>query len=116
MSADPTFNKRVHKVVRAHDKMRLNGVVHRVGPDGLIRSRPRLIRPAFPLRGALLIVALFMAFKSILFAQMGAGNYVAQVNDLRQGSFVERAGAVLMQEDPLTRALGGYLKPYFFQR
>jgi hypothetical protein len=56
------------------------------------------------LQGSLLIAIFFIAFKSILFAQMGAGNYAEKVADLRQGSFVEQAGAVLMQDDPVTLA------------
>jgi len=116
MTIDASLDKRLDKVVRNHQRMRRNGVVHRVGRDGLIRSRPRLIRPRFPVKGALIIVALFLAFKSLLFAQMGSGNYALQVEELRAGSVVEQAGAVLMQEDPITVAAGGYLKQFFFQR
>lgn len=116
MTIDASLNKRLRRVERTRERMRKNGVVYRVGPDGLIRSRPRLIRPQFPLRGALLIVVLFMAFKALLFAQMGAGNYALKVQDLRAGSPVEQIGAVLMQEEPVTVAIGGYLKQFFFQR
>ena len=115
MTIDASLDKRLNRVVRNHDRMRRNGVVHRVGKDGLIRSRPRLIRPRFPLKGALLIVVLFFAFKALLFAQLGAGNYGQKVEGLRSGSIVEQAGAVLMQEDPVTVAIGGFLKPVFFQ-
>jgi len=31
MTIDASLDKRLSKVVRAHDKMRRNGVVHRVG-------------------------------------------------------------------------------------
>ena len=116
MTIDASLDKRLRKVVRNHERMRANGVVHRVGRDGLIRSRPRLIRPRFPMKGVLIIAALFIAFKSLMFAQMGAGNYALKVEALRNGGMVERAGAVLMQEEPVTVALGGYLKQYFFQR
>lgn len=116
MTISASLDKRLRRVVRTHDRMRKNGVVHRVGPDGLIRSRPRLIRPRFPLKGLLVIAALFIAFKALLFAQMGAGNYALKVENLRNGSVVEQIGAVLMQEEPVTVAIGDYLKQYFFQR
>ncbi len=116
MTIDASLDKRLRRVVRTHERMRSNGVVHRVGRDGLIRSRPRLMRPRFPLKGVLLIAALLIAFKSLLFAQMGAGNYALKVEELRNGSIVEQAGAVIMQEEPVTVALGGYLKQFFFQR
>lgn len=115
MTIDASLDKRLRRVVRKHDKMRTNGVVHRVGRDGLIRSRPRLIRPRFPLKGVLVFAALFIAFKAILVAQLGAGNYALKVDDLRTGGFVEQAGAVLMQADPVTVALGDVLSPYFFK-
>ena len=115
MTIDANFDRRLNKVVRNRERMRRNGVVRRVGKDGLIRSRPRLVRPIFPLKGALLIAVLFIAFKALLFAQLGAGNYALKVEALRTGTIVEKAGAVLMQEEPVTRALGGYLKQFFFQ-
>ncbi len=115
MTIDASLDKRINKVVRNHERMRRNGVVRRVGKDGLIRSRPRLVRPAFPLKGAFLIVVIFFAFKALLFAQLGAGNYAEKVEGLRSGSVIEKAGAVLMQEDPVTVAVGGYLKQFFFQ-
>jgi len=116
MTIDASLNKRLNKVVRTHERMRTNGVVHRVGRDGLIRSRPRLIRPRFPVKGIIVLVALLIAFKSLMFAQLGAGNYALKIEELRGGSAVEQAGAFLMQEEPVTLALGGYLKQYFFQR
>jgi len=116
MTIDASLDKRLNKVVRNRERMRRNGVVHRVGKDGLIRSRPRLVRPLFPLKGALLLVVMFLAFKALLFAQLGAGNYAQKVEELRSGSAIEQAGAVLMQEEPVTVAVGGYLKQFFFQR
>lgn len=116
MTIDASLDKRLNRVVRNHERMRRNGVVHRVGRDGLIRSRPRLIRPRFPAKGIVIIVALLLAFKSLMFAQMGPGNYALQVEELRGGTLVDKAGAVIMQKDPATVALGGYLTQYFFQR
>ncbi|MGJ8609980.1 MAG: hypothetical protein ACSHWY_02725 [Octadecabacter sp.] len=115
MTIDASLNKRLNKVVRTHERMRKNGVVHRVGRDGLIRSRPRLIRPRFPIKGIVIIAALLLAFKALLFAQMGAGNYALKVDELRGGTAVQQVGAAIMQEEPVTVAIGGYLNQYFFQ-
>ncbi len=114
MTIDSRLDKRLNKIVRNHDRMRRNGVVHRVGKDGLIRSRPRLIKPEVPFRGIFIVLLLLFAFKALLYAQMGAGNYAAQVEELREGSVLQQAGAFVMQEDPLTVAVGGYLTQYFF--
>ena len=115
MTIDATLNKRLNRVVRKHEKMKMNGVVHRVGRDGLIQSRPRMMRLQFPVKGLLLTAAFLIAFKSLLFAQIGTGNYEAKVETLRAGTMLERVGSFVMQEDPVTTALGGYLKQFFFQ-
>lgn len=115
MTIDAQLNKRINRVVRKHNKMRTNGVVHRVGRDGLIRSRPRLIRPHLPLRGVAIIMILFFAFKAVLFAQLGSGNYQSRIDALQAGNAVERAGAFLMQREPVTEMLGGYLSTYVFK-
>lgn len=116
MTISSSLDKRLDKVVRQRAKMRRNGVVHRVGRDGLIRSRARFIRPRFPLQGALVIAVLFMAFKTLLFAQMGAVSYDARVAELRSGNALEQAGAVLMQQDRVSTTVGGLLQRYVFLR
>lgn len=116
MTIDAQLDKRLRKVVRNHDRMRRNGVVRKIGRDGLIRTRPRLVRPSVPVKGVFVLLALLLAFKSLLYAQMGSGNYALKIEALQVGTPVERMGAVIMQEDPLTVAIGGYLKQFVFQR
>lgn len=112
MTIDAQLNKRLDRVVRKHQRMKSNGVVHRVGRDGLIRSRPRLIRPRFPLKGAMIILALLIAFKAVLFAQLGASNYGLRVEQLKSGNIVEQIGAVVMQEDRVSVTLASYIQRY----
>jgi len=112
MSIDSGFEKRVGRVVRDHVRMRRNGAVHRVGKDGLIRARPRVARPRFPLRGILIVVLLGFAFKSVLWVHIGAAGYAERVEDLRAGTPVERVGAWLMQPDGVTVWIGSELRPY----
>ena len=109
MTIDASLDKRLHKIVRTLDRIRRNGVVHRVGRDGLIRSSPRLVRPRFPLKGALIVAALLIAFKALLFVQLGASSYALKVDELRGGSMVEQAGAFILQEERVTATLGGYI-------
>lgn len=112
MSIDAQFDKRVRKVVKTHDRMRRNGVVHRVGRDGLIVSRPRLARPRFPLRGVMIILLMGFLFKGLLWAQVGPDGYRDRVEALRGGSTVQQAGAWLMQEEAVTVWIGQTVRPY----
>ncbi|NBD30572.1 MAG: hypothetical protein GVY31_11115 [Alphaproteobacteria bacterium] len=112
MSFDAGFDKRVNRIVRTHDRIRRNGVVHRVGKDGLIVTRPRIARPRFPLRGVLIVVLLGFAFKGLLWAQIGAVSYNERVAQLREGTVVEKAGAWLLQEDAVTIWIGQQARPY----
>ncbi|MBT8411257.1 MAG: hypothetical protein KJP02_05610 [Octadecabacter sp.] len=115
MTIDANLDKRLHRIVRRHDRMKRNGVIHSVGRDGLIRTRPRLIRPAEPLRGVALAIGLLMLFKAALFAQVGPLAYDDRVEAMRSGSSLEQAGALLMQKEPVTVMLGGYMKTYVFR-
>jgi len=115
MTIDADLNKRLKRVVRKHERMKENGVVHSVGRDGLIRSRPRLFKFQFPIKSVMLVVALLVVFKAMIYAQSGAGEYVAQVEELRDGSTVEQVGAFIMQDEPVTVRLGGFLSQYFFK-
>ena len=116
MTIDASLNDRLRRIVRRHKKMKTNGVVHVVGSDGLIRTRPRLIRPQFPIRGAMLVVAMLILFKSVLYAQVGSLAYEARVDALRGGTWLDQAGAVVLQIEPVTEAVGQFLKPYLFQK
>lgn len=115
MTISVSLDRRIARVVRNHDRMRRKGVIRTVGADGLIRSRPRLVRPHVPVHGIVAIIILFFAFKALLFAQLGPNNYAVKIQDLRQGSIVEQAGAALMQEEILTVTLGGHLNRLFFR-
>lgn len=114
MTIDANLDKRLSRIVRRHERMKRNGVVHSVGRDGLIRTRPRLIRPSVPYRGVVVATVLLILFKAVLFAQMGAADYDARIETLRGGTSLEQAGALLLQKEPVTVMLGGYIAEYFF--
>ena len=100
-----TFDERLRRLTRKHRKM-ANGVVHRVGSDGLIRSYPRRRAPRFPLQGLAILIGAAFLFKAFLYATLGAAVYNDRVNLLWGGSIVEQGGAWVMQADPATVWLG----------
>ena len=79
-----------------------NGVVKTINSDGLIVAKPRLYRPRFPLKGLLAVLFLGFLFKGFLFAYLGEAEYVERVAALQGGSVLEKAGAWVMQPDPVT--------------
>jgi hypothetical protein len=99
------FDDRLRRLSRKHRKM-ANGVVHRIGADGLIQSYPRRRAPRFPLKGIALLIGAAFLFKGFLYASLTPVIYDERVELLRQGSLVEQGGAWVMQADPATVWLG----------
>ncbi|MDE9451177.1 hypothetical protein J3R80_11945 [Aliiroseovarius sp. Z3] len=54
-----------------------------------------------------------MLFKGFLFGQVGAINYNDRVDRLSNGSMIEQAGAWIMQDDPVTTAIAGFISNPF---
>ncbi|WP_212525532.1 hypothetical protein [Actibacterium sp. MT2.3-13A] len=71
------------------------------------RPRRSLLRPA------LLVLAVFMALKAALLAEIGPADYQGRVERLRDGTAVAAAGAWALQVDPATRWLAGQLHALF---
>ncbi|MCC5975590.1 MAG: hypothetical protein JJT81_16275 [Rubellimicrobium sp.] len=88
-----------------------NGVIYRIGADGLIQSHPRRRAPRFPLQGLAILFAAAFLFKGFLYASLTPVVYDERVALLEQGTIVERAGAWMMQPDPATVWLGAMLAP-----
>lgn len=78
------------------------GAVYSVNQDGLIISRPRRRGRRVPVRGLFFAVAALIIFKAGLYANLGAGTYVARIDELASGTVIERAGAWVMAADPMT--------------
>ena len=111
MSHDSTFDTRLRRLGRRHSKMYRNGIVHKVGPDGLISAYPRRRLPRFPLRGLVILFFAALTFKGVLLASLGSGVYQQRVDLLAGGSFVEKAGAWVMQIDPATEFVARTVAP-----
>lgn len=99
--ADLSFEHRVRRVARKHRAM-AQGIVHRMGADGLVSAYPRRRMPSFPLRGLMVLIGAAFLFKACLFAALGASVYEDRVALLQSGSIVEQGGAWVMQADPAT--------------
>ena len=71
-------------------------------PDGLIVSRPKRQPIQISFRVVIFFLAAFIGFKAFLFAGVGPLTYQDRLANLQSGTVVEKAGAYVMQADPLT--------------
>jgi hypothetical protein len=104
------FDSRLKAIGRKRTRL-AQGYVSKVGKDGLIIFRPKRRKSGLPLRGLLYLVLGFTFFKAVIIAHLGAPLYADRLAQLAQGSIVEQAGAVVMQSDPVSQMLSGYLRP-----
>ena len=111
MSQTTSFESRLRTLGRRHEKMYRNGIVHRIGKDGLISAYPRRRLPRFPLRGFAILFIAALLFKGTLLATLGSGVYQQRVELLTGGSLPERVGGWVMQIDPATEAIASVIKP-----
>jgi hypothetical protein len=95
------FDTRIRRIDRRHKKL-ASGFVTNVSADGLIVAVPRRRRVRVPFLGLAVLVLGIVAFKGLVHANLGEGNYNARVSALAEGTQVERLGAWVMQADPLT--------------
>lgn len=112
IEAQLDFNKRVSTLDRKHAAMS-QGYKTSMRRDGLIVVKPtRRARLGFPLKMLLALAVGFFAFKGLMLAALGDITYNERVAKLNQGSAVERGGAWVMQIDPATKFLSGFISPY----
>lgn len=104
------FNARLRRIHSHHARLD-RGYVGKVRSDGLIVFRPRRRRAAIPWRGFLYLGLGFVFFKAVLFAYLGDAAYEARVVQLAGGHGLERAGAVVMRPDALTRRIALHIAP-----
>jgi len=95
------FSERLRLLARKHNAMS-QGYVTRMQPDGLIVARPKRRPLRISGRSVFLFLAAFIAFKAFLVANLGPQTYDDRLARLEAGTFVEKAGAFVMQADPLT--------------
>ncbi|MEP4247256.1 hypothetical protein [Tateyamaria sp.] len=108
----PNFNKRVSALGRKHEAMTY-GYKSSMRHDGLIVVKPkRRVFWGYPFKMLLALFVGFFVFKGLMLASLGDITYNERVAKLHQGSAVERGGAWVMQIDPATKFLSGFIAPY----
>jgi hypothetical protein len=105
------FSERVQGLNRKHVGMS-KGVSTHVQPDGLIVMHPRRRRSGLPLRGIFMLIAVGIAFKTLLVIQLGQITFQGRVDQMMNGSVVEKFGAWFMQLDPVTLWLSEFILYY----
>lgn len=95
------FGDRLRNIEKRHKQIQ-HGAIYRVGPDGLIVTRPRKRSIRFPVRGLFTLFAVGFAFKTFLLMNLGTSTYNQRVSELQDGNVIEKAGAWVMQIDPVT--------------
>ena len=106
------FDQRLRKINRKHQVL-ARGYTSVVGKDGLIIVKPRRAqRRRVPMKGLVMLMIGFFGFKGLMLAQLGEGAYDSRVDELRQGTLVEKSGAFVMQADPATHWFAEQLRPY----
>ncbi|MGR3762034.1 hypothetical protein ACUXV3_18200 [Roseobacteraceae bacterium NS-SX3] len=104
------FQSRLQRLHRKHAGMR-RGYSAAIRPDGLIVVKPRRMQSRIPGRAVALFLAAFLLFKAVLMASLGFDGYALRVARLQHGTAVERAGALLMQADPVSEYLALQIRP-----
>lgn len=98
------FDRRVNAVHRKHAGLANGTYTARVRQDGLIVAAPvKSGRMRFnPLSSLLILTAAVIGFKSLLLGSLGEEDYNARVASLAAGNEWEKAGAWVLQIEPLT--------------
>ncbi|MEY8841766.1 hypothetical protein AB9K41_22285 [Cribrihabitans sp. XS_ASV171] len=105
------FDRRVRRLAKKHNAL-AGGYRTQMRPDGLIVMKPRRARPGISLRAVIVFVAGFLLFKGVLLASVGLQTYEDRVTRLAQGTTAERAGAWVMQADPVSLRVSEILRPW----
>ena len=104
------FDQRLRRLGRKHRAMS-RGYTTRMQPDGLIVAKPHRAPSRISGRSVLLFLAAFILFKGFLYANLGPETYNERVNRLQSGTVVEKAGAFVMQADPVSQLVAQKMGP-----
>lgn len=95
------FDQRVTRLSKKHQKLS-RGYRATLRSDGLVVMKPQRVRSGVPAKILLLCLLGFFAFKAFLLANLGQSAYQYRVDSLAQGTSVEKAGAWIMQVEPVS--------------
>ncbi|AXI45688.1 hypothetical protein C1J03_06360 [Sulfitobacter sp. SK012] len=104
------FEKRLNFLGRKHAKM-TRGYATKMDRNGLLIAQPKRQRIEIPVRGILMLVFCFFAFKGFMLAANGPTSYAERLSGLQSGTKVEQIGAKLMMIDPATEMMAKIIGP-----
>lgn len=110
-SSNIEFASKVRKLDRKHARLS-RGMTSKILPDGLMVARPRRRQFGVSARGVALMLASFFGFKTALLLTFGEITYTGRVAELASGTAVERAGAWVMQVEPVTAFFASFINYY----
>lgn len=107
------FDSRVGKINHAHAG-RERGYAISIRKDGLISFIPksRYYNLRLPLRGLIFLIIGVFLFKGLIIAHVGNSVYQERLTLLKEGSFVEQAGAYVMQVDPVSQVIATQMRRF----
>ena len=108
VSGHAEFETRLSRLLRKHRAM-AKGYTTVMRSDGLIVVKPKPQGAQISGRSVLVVVVAFVLFKAMLIATLGHKVYSERVDRLGVGTPVERAGAFIMQIDPVSGAVAGQM-------
>ncbi|MBP0483802.1 hypothetical protein [Sagittula salina] len=98
------YRHREDAVRRKHARL-AKGYVTKLDRNGVYVQVPDSKAGGMSLRVVLYAAVIFFGFKVMILTGLGEADYGASLQALSQGSLFERAGAWMMQADPLTAKL-----------
>lgn len=107
------FDKRLTRINRSHRRVaRGPSYAPVVGADGLIVVRRRRSGPNIPVKGLIYLVLGFCLFKSVAIAHFGATGYADRIDEMKQGTVYEWAGAWVLQPDRVSIRIATTIAPF----
>ncbi|WP_121632902.1 hypothetical protein [Tropicibacter alexandrii] len=105
------FRKRQSAITRKHSRM-ARGYVNKLDKtSGVIVQQPDSKTGSVGRSVLLRVAVAFMVLKVLTLSWLGPELYESHLAQLREGSTVERAGAFVMQVDPVTAKGAALLSP-----
>ncbi|SLN32814.1 hypothetical protein AQS8620_01104 [Aquimixticola soesokkakensis] len=105
------FYSRIHKIEKRKKRL-ARGYALEVKKNGIVEARPVRQGIRFPYRMLFVILAMVMAFKAFVYADIGPAAYNEHVAALADGSMAEKAGAWAMTADTFTVWMAAQLNLY----
>lgn len=102
------FDQRVTRLNKKHAKLS-RGYRATMRKDGLVVMKPQRVKSALPAKVLLMCLVGLFAFKTFLLTSLGSSGYQYRVDALNEGTSVEKAGAWVMQIDPVSQMLSEQL-------